>query len=325
MLPAVPVAFVHAVFDADDRVLVDPGREHVGPAFGRERQVLARQHVLAVLVELAGRAVQAQGDLFAGGVAGLVDGFQDQLDGRFVALDAGCEAAFVAHGRADAAVAQDLLQGVEHFGAVAHGLAEALGAHGDDHELLQVQAVVGVRAAVDDVHHRHRQLHAAHAAEVAVQRQARLFGRGAGHGHRDGEGGVGAQASLVVGAVQVDHRAIEEGLFAGVQAQHGFRDLGVDVLDGLQHALAEIAALVAVAQLDGLARTGRSARGHGRTAHGARFEQHVALDGGVASAVENFAADDVNDCTHLYLFLWVSWWSGLAKNGIKGLRPRSCS
>ena len=42
---------------------------------------------------------------------------------------------------------------------------------GDDHELLDVEVVVGVRAAVDDVHQRHRQRDRADAAEVAVQRQ----------------------------------------------------------------------------------------------------------------------------------------------------------
>jgi hypothetical protein len=138
------------------------------------------------------------------------------------------------------------------------------GAHGDDHELLQVQAVVGVRAAVDDVHHRHGQLHAAHAAEVAVQRQAGFFGGGAGHGHGDGQHGVGAQAALVVGAVQVDQGLVEEGLLGGVQAQHGFGDFGVDVLDGLEHALAQVAALVAVTQLDGFARAGGAPRARRR-------------------------------------------------------------
>jgi hypothetical protein len=62
-----------------------------------QRQAFAFQVVLAVLVELAGRAVQAQRDLLAGGVAGLVDGLQDQLDGRFVAGHVGREAALVAH------------------------------------------------------------------------------------------------------------------------------------------------------------------------------------------------------------------------------------
>src|SRR6185295_20404015 len=84
----------------------------------------------------------------------------------------------------------------------------------------------------------------------------------------------------------------------GVQAEHGLGDLGVDVLHRLQHALAEVAALVAVAQLDRLARAGGRARRHGGAAHGAGFEQHVAFDGGVAAAVEDFSPDDVNDGTH---------------------------
>ena len=101
----------------------------------------------------------------------------------------------------------------------------------------------------------------AHAAEVAVQRQAGFLGRGARHRHADRQRGVGAQAALVVGAVEVDQRLVEEGLLGGVEAQHRFADLGVDVLDRAQHALAEVARLVAVAQLDRLAGAGgRAAR-----------------------------------------------------------------
>jgi len=155
-----------------------------------------------------------------------------------------------------------------------------------------------VRAAVDHVHHRHRHLHRAGAAEVAVQRQARFLGRGARHRHADRERRVRAQAALVLGAVQVDQRAVQERLLARVQPQNCFADLGVDVLDRLQHALAEVALLVAVAQLDRLARAGRRARRHRGAAHRAALEQHVAFDGGVAATVENFAADDVNDGTH---------------------------
>ena len=43
------------------------------------------------------------------------------------------------------------------------------------------------------------------AAEVAIQRQAGFFGRGLGHRHRHGQHGVGAQARLVFGAVEFDH------------------------------------------------------------------------------------------------------------------------
>ena len=73
-----------------------------------------------------------------------------------MAGDVGREAAFVADRGAHALVVDDLLQRVEDLGAVAHRLAEARRADRDDHQLLQVEVVVGVRAAVDDVHHRHR-------------------------------------------------------------------------------------------------------------------------------------------------------------------------
>ena len=170
VLPAVPVAFVHAVLDRDDRVLVDPAREHGRPFLRRQLQAFALEVVLAVLVELAGRAVEADRDLLAGGVAGLLDGFEQQLDRRLVARHAGGEAALVADGRGDAAFAQDLLERMEHLGAVAHRFAERGRPDRQDHEFLDVEVVVGMLAAVDHVDHRHGHLHLAHAAEVAVQR-----------------------------------------------------------------------------------------------------------------------------------------------------------
>ena len=50
-------------------------------------------------------------------------------------------------------------------------------AEGGDHEFLEVHRVVGMRAAVDDVHHRDGQGDGAGAAEVAVER--RVLGRAA--------------------------------------------------------------------------------------------------------------------------------------------------
>ena len=40
-----------------------------------------------------------------------------------------------------------------------------------DHEFLEVDAVVGVNAAVEDVHHRHRQQVRIDAADIAIERQ----------------------------------------------------------------------------------------------------------------------------------------------------------
>jgi hypothetical protein len=124
---------------------------------------------------------------------------------------------------------------------------------------------------------------------------------------------------LVVGAVQLDHGFVEEGLLGRIQANHGIGDVVVDVLHGLEHALAQVAAFVAVAQLNGFARAGGGPRGHRGAAHHARFQQHVAFDGGVAAAVQHFAADDINNCTHGVSFEVSKNW-GLAR---WRLRPKN--
>jgi len=46
---------------------------------------------------------------------------------------------------------------MENFRAIAQGFASVRAPTGEDHELLDIETVVGVRSAVDDVHHRHRQ------------------------------------------------------------------------------------------------------------------------------------------------------------------------
>ena len=56
-------------------------------------------------------------------------------------------------------------------------LGEGVRADGHDHELLQVDRVLRVRAAVDHVQHRHRQRHGVDPAEVAVERQPGLAPR----------------------------------------------------------------------------------------------------------------------------------------------------
>ena len=146
---------------------------------------------------------------------------------------------------------QHRAQGVVRLRAPAQGLGEGGRADRHDHELLQVDVVVGVGAAVDHVHHGHRQHVGPGPADVAVQGQADLVGRGVGHGQRDAEDGVGPEAALVVGPVEVDQRRIEAPLVEGFEPLDGIGDLPVDVGDGAEHALAAVA-VAAVAQLDRL-------------------------------------------------------------------------
>jgi hypothetical protein len=108
-----------------------------------------------------------------------------------------------------------------------------------------------VRAAVQHVHHRHRQHVRRVAAQVAPQRQPLLGRRRARRGQRHAEDRVGAQARLVVGPVELDELAVERRLVEHVVAGDRLGDLAVHVGHRLRDALAAVG-LAAVAQLGGL-------------------------------------------------------------------------
>src|SRR3546814_149276 len=116
------------------------------------------------------------------------------------------------------------------------------------------------------------------------------------HGKRDAEDGVGAEPALVGGGVQLDQGLVDVELVLAVEAGEHVEDLVVDRLDRLQHALAAIALLVAVAQLDGLVRAGGGAGGRRGAAEGAAFQGDVDFDGGIAPGVENLPGLDIDDC-----------------------------
>ena len=173
-----------------------------------------------------------------------------------------------------------------------------------DHEFLEIDRIVGMHAAIDDVHHRHRQEPRAGSADIAVERQPVGVGRRLRHGQRDAEDGIGAEPALVLRAVELDQRLVDMDLVFRLHAADGVEDLAVHRFDRLQHALAEEALLVAVAQLHRLMRAGRGAGRHGGAAEGAVLQGHVDLHRRIAAAVEDLPADDVDDGGHARSFAW---------------------
>ena len=172
-LPAVPVAFRHAVFDRDDRVLPDPvlvERDHLVGRAGLLAGLLEFVGLRRLVPELARRDVEREEHVVARLVAGLRDRFEHQVDRLAVGRQARREAAFVADPGGMPLLLQDAAQRVEDLGAGAKRLGERRGADRHHHELLEVDAAVGVRAAVEDVHHRHRQHGAAVRAAVQAGR-----------------------------------------------------------------------------------------------------------------------------------------------------------
>ena len=128
------------------------------------------------------------------------------LERRLVRLEVGGEAALVAdRGRRGPRSCRVRLSAWKTSAPTRSASREARRPGGDDHELLEVDRVVGVGAAVEHVHHRHREQvrllarAPAELGDVAVERAAGLVGGGARGRERDAEDRVGARGATCSG------------------------------------------------------------------------------------------------------------------------------
>ena len=214
---------------------------------------------------------------------------------------------------------------MKHLHADPQSFTERFGTDGHHHELLRVDGVGCMSAAVQDVHHRHGQ-HVRHGpAEVAIQRQAGILGGGAGDREGDRENGVRAQVTLVGCAVEIEHRVVDRDLIFGREALEPRADHFVHVLDRLEHAFAAEAFGIAIAQLHGFVLAGGRATGHGGRADGATREGDVRFNCGVAATIEDFARVDGDDGAHLWPepYRALAWRATIAARTSSRRRSRS--
>ena len=133
------------------------------------------------------------------------------------------EAALVAHVRAELMLVEHVLEMVENLHARAQRFAEGARDGRQDHELLDAEVIVGVLAAVEDIHHRCGERNAAVGSgrraseealviggleEVMERRLLRLRG-GSAEGHRYAQDRVRAELGFVFGAVELEHDLVD--------------------------------------------------------------------------------------------------------------------
>ena len=190
-----------------------------------------------------------------------------------------------------ALVVQHLAERVEHFGAVAHGFGERRRADRHDHALLELQRALGVLAAVDHVHHRHRQRRRATgrrdtgtaARRATPPRRARPRAtRPAARSRRGSPCSACRRARCIV-------RSISRCEVASIPSIAGPM-ISLTARDRFEHALAAVALGIAVAQLDRLVRAGRRARRHHRFFHRAERRRDGDGDGRVSARIEHSRA-----------------------------------
>ncbi len=302
--PAGPVALGQAVLDRHDRILPQPFFPETHHLLGAAVRLPRLFEGVSALAgpELARGWVERHPHVAAGRKTGRGNRLEHDVDRLLVRLEIGREPPLVADAGGVTAPLEDAPQRLEDLVTGPQRLGEARRAERHDHELLKVDARIGVGAAVQDVHHRNRQCEGGaglgtragrdpfpvQRPDVPIQRKPFRRGLCAEGRHRDAEDRVGAQLALGRRAVE-RHQCLVDAALIQLAVDQSFRDGAVHVADGLAHALAAVAASVAVAQLQGLALAGRRARRHRGTAERAARERHVDFNSRIAARVEDLA------------------------------------
>ena len=131
---------------------------------------------------------------------------------------------------------------VEYFRTDAHRFFQGFRANRLNHEFLNVDVVVSVLAAVDDVHH--RQWHGEFAGVPFSSAMCSYSGMPleaaaafAAAGNR--QNGVGAEVGFVLGAVQIDHDLVDVRPVFGIFTQYCLSNRTVYCSNGFQYAFTQ--------------------------------------------------------------------------------------
>jgi hypothetical protein len=182
-----------------------------------------------------------------------------------------------------------------------------------NHEFLHVEPVVGVGAAVDHVHHRHRHGHRAgyrRGNDAAASPDSSAAARAIGHRHR--EDGVGTEVATCSRCRPAPACVlIDEGLVGPHRGQSLASEISVFTCStACSHAFAEVAGLASPSRSSMASRLNRWTRPTGTAARPRTPDssRHIGLNGRVATGVQNFSGDDVNNGAHAgYLMVSVKW------------------
>ncbi len=120
-----------------------------------------------------------------------------------------------------------------------------------------------------------------------------------GSRQRDGKNRVGTQRFLVLGTVQRQHGIVQRALVECIHAHEALADRAIDGFDCLQHALAQITALVAITQFQRFTRTGGGTGRSAGTGALATLQHDLGLYGRVTTGIEHLKGADFDDIGHL--------------------------
>jgi hypothetical protein len=180
--PVGPGVLVQSVLDRQDREAIGERSIEVDHGSRIESPTLSRQLVVAVAEDLARCWIERDPDAFP--VPGTLGRLEHRRDRFLRRPEIGREPSFITDPGGEAPLVQDGLELMEHLRADSKSLGERRRTGRNDHELLQIEAVLRVRASVDHVHHRHGKRSGLGPTQPSIQRDPCVCSCRLGRGER---------------------------------------------------------------------------------------------------------------------------------------------
>src|SRR5690625_7441526 len=81
-----------------------------------------------------------------------------------------------------------------------------------NHEFLHIETIVGMSAAVDDIHHSHGHLHRPAPYELTIYRHSAIIGSSARHCNTGCQNCIDAQTDFIISAIQLKQNLVYKSL-----------------------------------------------------------------------------------------------------------------
>src|SRR5690554_2433706 len=256
--PTIPITFITAIFDAVDGELLNElskkGNLLLATAFNTGCTFKLRIIVDSVLIEFRGCAVQCNRHLTTisqttGLITSCFYSLNDAVKRIFGTIQGRSKTPFITNGSTQIAIVQHLLQCMKNLSTHAQSLTETTRTNGTNHKFLKSNGCIGVRTAIDDVHHRNGQRFGIGSTNVSVQRHTGIFCSSFSHSQRNTEHGVGTQFTLGFGTVHLKHLMVNTYLIQSIETDQRRRYHVVYILNCLKHTLTQVSFFIPITQL----------------------------------------------------------------------------
>ncbi len=246
--PAFEIIFSHTVFNREDwefvaQTFVVFNHLSVGIGFA-----FALHFIFAVFIKFRRSSINSQNNIFTWFVTSVFDGVYNKGQSFVSGLQIRSKTAFIANVCVLTGSFQVFLQSLENFGTHTDSFFNRICRNRHNHKFLNINRVICVFAAVQNVHHWNWQSASHSAAQVTIQRQASFFCLSFSHSQRYCQNSVSAQVAFVFCAVQINHCVINVNLIFCFIASQSVINFVVYIFNSFQNTFAAKAGFVTVTQ-----------------------------------------------------------------------------